>query len=96
MRPRRSPAQWKKLMDQFAQSGVTQEQFCRSEGLAPATFALWRRKLKALAPVQAQPEFVEVHVPRGVDLVQAHSSEPAELIVELPYGVVLRFRGLAQ
>lgn len=94
MRPRRTEQQWRKTLDKFDRSGLTQEQFCQREGLAPATFANWRRKIRAtsLAPVQAS--FVEVCIPAQPTPLSQHGPEADELVVELPYGVVLRFRGM--
>lgn len=96
MPPRRTPAQWQTLMNQFDASGKTQEHFCRSKGIALATFAMWRRKLKATALTPAPPAFVQVHLPIDGGVLPPESQEPADLVVELPYGVVLRFRGLAR
>lgn len=93
MPPRRTQDQWQRLMEQFEASGKTQDQFCRSKGVALATFAMWRRKLKATA---LAPAFVQVHLPREAEVLRPDSQEPADLVVELPYGVVLRFRGLAR
>lgn len=96
MPPRRTPEQWQKLMEQFESSGKTQEQFCQSRGIALATFTMWRRKLKATALAPTAPAFVQVHLPQNAEVLPLESSEPVDLVVELPYGVVLRFRGLAR
>lgn len=96
MPPRRTPDQWQKLMEQFDSSGKTREQFCHSKGIALATFAMWRRKLRATALVAAPPAFVQVELPREAEFISAESHEPPDLVVELPYGVILRFRGLAR
>ena len=68
MPARRTPAQWQRLMDQYEQSGQSQEHFCRVRGIALATFAAWRRKLKATSLATAAPAFVEVCLPRIVQL----------------------------
>lgn len=44
-RPRRSAAQWRKLIEAQAQSGLTQAQFCARHALALSSFQNWRRKL---------------------------------------------------
>ena len=93
---RRTPDQWQKVMDQFASCGKTQEQFCKDKGIALPTFALWRRKLKAASLTPAPATFVQLHLPSTADPAPSNCTEPADLVVELPYGVVLRFRGLGQ
>ncbi len=92
MRPRRTETQWKRTFEKYDRSGLTQEQFCEREGLALATFATRRRKLHAakLAPVPAG--FVEVCIPDQAP--PAAQDFAGELVVELPYGVILRFRGM--
>jgi hypothetical protein len=89
MRLRRTAAQWQALMNQFEVSGKTQEQFCRSKGLALATFAMWRRKLRSTALEPMPPTFLEVHLPGQAEVLPAESQECADLVVELPYGVTL-------
>lgn len=100
MRTRRSAAEWRRLDEQYQQSGLTIDAFCQQQGLAKSSFALWRRKLTAaqlMSSVQAG-EFIEVnlgprvtnHRPTAAETIQGIG----ELVVELPFGVRLRFRGL--
>lgn len=49
-RPRRSRAQWQRLMADYEASGQSQQVFCREHRLALGTFARWRR---ALSPAGA-------------------------------------------
>lgn len=92
MRPRQSEAQWKRTFEKYDRSGLTQEQFCDQEGVALATFATWRRKLHAAKLATIPAGFLEVCIP---DQAPARAQDFAgELVVELPYGVTLRFRGL--
>ena len=94
MQPRRSVAQWRKIFDKFDRSGMTQEQFCQREGVALATFSLWRRKLRASGLATIPPSFVEVCLPSQSEPVHAPLGDRMEeVVVELPFGVVLRFRG---
>ena len=94
MQPRRSAAQWRKIFDKFDRSGMTQENFCRREGLAPATFCQRRQKLRASTLATIPATFVEVCLPSQSHSEQASRNEQAEeVIVELPFGVILRFRG---
>ena len=94
MRPRLSESQWRRIFDQFDRSGLTQEAFCHREDLAHATFANWRRKLRAagLAPIQGG--FVELCIPGKPRAAEPLRNPDGELVVELPFGVVLRFRGV--
>lgn len=96
MRPRRTEQQWRKIFDKFDRSGLTQEQFCHREDLALATFANWRRKIRATSMAPVPASFVEVCIPTQSPMVQPEGCFPQsdELVVELPYGVVLRFRGV--
>jgi len=97
MRRRRTAEQWRRLFVEFDRSGQTQERFCAKRRVALATFAAWRRKLRAtdLAPVGEVSGFVEVCLPGMPQPAAAVSSQiEPDLVVELPYGVVLKFRGV--
>ena len=37
---------WQRHIDNWRQSGQSQQRYCKSQGLALATFGYWRRKLK--------------------------------------------------
>ena len=94
MQPRQSTAQWRKIFDKFNRSGMTQESFCQGEGLSRSTFCRWQRKLEASSLATRPPTFVEVCLPSQSEPDRVSLNEPAgEVVVELPFGVVLRFRG---
>lgn len=44
---RRSRSEIKELLESFARSGLTQQAFCRENGVSVATFSNWRRKAAA-------------------------------------------------
>ncbi len=44
-RTRRSADQWRKLIAEQADSGLSQEAFCKEKRLALSTFANWKRRL---------------------------------------------------
>ena len=44
-RTRRSANQWRKLIAEQADSGLSQEVFCKQKRLALSTFANWKRRL---------------------------------------------------
>ena len=95
MRPRQSGAQWRTIIDRFNQSGMSQEKFCQREGLALATFARWRSMFRADSLATLPASFVELCAPSLPTPVTPLMPESlAELVVELPFGVVLRFRGV--
>ena len=97
MKSRRTESQWRAIFNRYDRSGLSQEQFCKREGLSLTTFAMWRRKIRAASSSLAtQPSsFVEVCIPDSVKVteVQVPDVRP-DLVVELPYGVVLRFHGV--
>lgn len=43
----RSEAEWRQILERFETSGQTQLAFCRSAGISPTTFHVWRRRLRA-------------------------------------------------
>ncbi|MBI3777193.1 MAG: IS66 family insertion sequence element accessory protein TnpB [Gammaproteobacteria bacterium] len=43
-RARRTPAQWEALLAEQARSGLSQEAFCRLQGLGYSTFCAWRAR----------------------------------------------------
>ena len=55
--PRRSPKQWRNVVSQFEQSGLTIKGFCQKENLAPATFSKWRSRFREES---SEPGFVEL------------------------------------
>ena len=42
---RRSPAQWRSLVEAFSRSDETRKQFCTRHGVALSTFDWWQRRL---------------------------------------------------
>ena len=86
-RVQRSAAEWQEILNRFAESGRSRAAFCRSEGIAPATFDVWQRKLGAKkAAKKAAREFVEV---RPVSVVGLGGCWQVE--IELPPGRSPRF-----
>ena len=85
-RVQRSAGEWQEILKRFAESDRSRAAFCRAEGIAPATFDLWQRKLGAKkAAKKAAQEFVEV---RPV------SDGPGgwQVEIELPDGRIARLR----
>ena len=83
-RVRRDRAQWQRLIEEQAASGLTQQAFCTRRRVAYATFCTWKRRLRD--EVNAQPlGFVEV------DLDEA-PMPGWDVELELGEGIVLRVR----
>jgi hypothetical protein len=86
-RVQRSAAEWQQILSRFSESGRSRAAFCRAEGIAPATFDLWQRKLGAKkAAREAARDFVEV----------TRVAEPGvggwQVEIELPDGRIARLR----
>ena len=95
MRQQRTETQWREIFEDYERSCLSQERYCKREGLCRASFANWRRKLRAnLAPISAG--FVELCVSNPQPMTADNKEQDSDLVVELPYGVVLRFRGIKQ
>lgn len=60
-RVRRQRAQWQRLVEEQAASGLTQQAFCARRRVAYATFCTWKRRLRDEADGQP-PGFVEVEL----------------------------------
>ena len=92
---RRSAAEWRNLIGQQQESGVSQKAFCKLNDICLSTFSLWKRKLTqpdVTPPSQqsvAAPEWVEL--PPNLDSAVPEQSK-RDLELELPGGVILRIR----
>ena len=83
-RVRRSAAEWRELLARWKKSGLSPRGFCRKEGIQPASFQRWQRKLEVVAERES---FVPVISREAV----APSSWSLEIL--LPDGCRLHFRG---
>lgn len=52
---RRSPQQWRQILDEFAASGLDRSTFCRERGLVRETL---RQAERRLGSTEEQPSFV--------------------------------------
>ncbi len=77
---RRSRAEIENLLETFARSGLTQQAFCRENGVSVATFSNWRRKAATgtaapetvLRPVRVTESSVDgptVRLPDGIEII---------------------------
>lgn len=85
MPKRRSAEQWKTLIQQHSQSGLSLAGFCRKKNLSVSSFHHWRRKLR---PEPEKPGFVEIEPQPAIE--QPHRAWLLEL--DLPGGINLRLR----
>jgi predicted metal-dependent phosphoesterase TrpH len=91
-RLRRSASQWREIMTQFSESGLSATAFCKHNELAYGTFARWRQKLSNsnVVPDQAvsSNDWLPIHLMDTND-----GQETAwEIELSLPGGVHLRMR----
>lgn len=88
---------WRAMRERFESSGLSQQAFCHREKVSPASFSYWKRKFSgASSAIRATsqelgPKFVEIDFGSLADSVH-QKADDAELVVELPLGVRLRFR----
>lgn len=93
-------SKWQAIQERFESSGLSQVAFCSRERISKASFSYWKQKFSNAPSVmqahraQVRPKFVEI------DFESLTSPGPvkvddAELVVELPMGVRLRFRAKA-
>lgn len=84
---RRSAEEWRAILSRFERSGQGHRDFCLAEGLAPSTFALWRRKLG-----RASPKCASGDAALFVELTEGRPAAAWDAELDLGGGVVLRVR----
>lgn len=61
---RRSPEQWKEIIEQHNSSGLSGKKFCDTQGIGYASFCKWRQKLTEVEIEQssqpANPSFIDL------------------------------------
>lgn len=84
--PRKSPDQWLALIQQWQQSELTAQQFCKEQALGYATFCKWRQRLTGM-PRSDDPgvSFVDLGAMAGTV-----SSAGWQIVLSLGNGVELR------
>jgi len=90
--PRRTRAQWSKIVEQYGESAQTQTAFCAAHGLAISSFtrALSRAREGGI-DVTATNAFVPVMVDSVAPLTP---SSALDVELTLGAGIVLRIRGM--
>lgn len=96
-RQRRTPAQWRELIERQAVSGLSQEAFCDREGLGRSTFTRWKSRLESKiasgTEVPAASLFAELTAADAPPkAARGHSGTGWDIELELGDGLCLRIR----
>ncbi len=82
---------WRAVIERQQASGQSIVGFCSKEGLAPASFHSWKRRLRrSLRGIEREPAN-QAHFP--VQIVSDPKADVEKLEVQWPGGVVLRVQG---
>jgi hypothetical protein len=82
-RIRRTGDEWRRLIDEQADSGLTQSTFCQANGLRLSSFQNWKHRLAAEVPTEPWVELGMLDRPAGM----GWDNE-----LELGEGICLRLR----
>ena len=82
---------WREVIEHQQASGQSIVGFCSKEGLAPASFHAWKRRLRRPKRETGQRSAKHALVP--VQIVSGPTDEVGRLEVQWPGGVVLRVQG---
>jgi hypothetical protein len=90
-------SKWQAIRERFYSSGLSQVAFCDRERISTASFSYWKKKFSGASMANSAaratecPKFVEIDFDSLTTPVSKKNDE-ADLVVELPMGVRLRFR----
>ena len=95
---RKPTADWPAVLEQYQESGLSQKRFCEKKGVSLSSLNYWlKKKRSGGSPAKAvEARFVELSIASAPDASVRASDNHADLVVELPFGVILRFRGMAR
>lgn len=89
-RKRRSPEQWRALVEAQSRSDLTQQAFCEREGISVMSLLNWRKRLAGQdAGMTSKAVDVASFVEIGHLAPSASSAPPLTLTLDLGGGVVL-------
>ena len=90
IRPRRTAEQWRSLIAEQADSGLSQAAFCKRKRLSLSTFSLWKRRLSEPGELAVRQNEDQA---TWIDLGQLASSRTGwDIELDLGDGVCLRLR----
>ena len=83
------------LVKSFPESGLSRAEFCRRHGLTVNSFNYWLKEMRIQGVGSiTDTEFVEVQIAEDPEFTRV--PRQAEVELELPHGVKLRFFGVSQ
>jgi hypothetical protein len=82
---------WREVIERQRASGQSIVGFCMKEGVSPASFHAWKRRLRRRPRREARQEVAQALLP--VQVVDAVPIGASKLEVEWPDGVMLRVQG---
>ena len=83
------------LVKSFPESGLSRAEFCRRHGLTVNSFNYWLKEMRIQgAESITDAKFVEVQIAENPEFTRI--SQQADVELELPHGVKLRFFGVGQ
>lgn len=91
----RTQSQWKALLNEFSDSGLTRSAFCKKHRIATSTFYRWQQSF--MGRPDGATDFIDVTQPLSNTavpapaLVSAHDND-WQVELELGAGIVLRLR----
>lgn len=98
----KSKRDWEQFSKDWERSGLTQKEFCKQRGLRLSDFSnkrsqLKKRKMELSGRSGKESDFWPVAVEtQAIKPTSVASPVLPEIEVELPFGVLLRFRGVQQ
>lgn len=84
---RRSPAQWQMLIDQWQNSGLSMQAFCKANNLVYQSFCNWKTKLVSAVhsnQVETTPTFIDL------SSVSHHTQASWQITLKLADGIELQ------
>lgn len=97
LRRNRSESQWRKLLEQFNTSGLTQAQFCKDHHISSGSFHKWKKRLFASDQDGLPNPFIEVAPLEQSAIAISEPVHPKtkqdwDVELELAKGCILRVR----
>lgn len=91
-KPRKTQAEWQKLVHDFATAGLSVTEFCKSREVSYPSFSKWRAALQdgAKKTLTPSPDFLELSAPCSATNVSLPDHYEIELV--LGDNVILRIR----